>query len=63
MVAIGGWGDTKGFSEAVTSEAAMNKFAQDVETMVKTHGLDGIGKTLNDFSTLPLTTSLTMFRY
>jgi chitinase len=44
MVAIGGWGDTKGFSAAVKSEAGITKFAQDVKTMVDNTGVDGVGK-------------------
>jgi len=43
MVAIGGWGDTTGFSEAVKSDAGIAKFATDVKTMVDTNGLDGVG--------------------
>ncbi|KAF2677406.1 carbohydrate-binding module family 18 protein [Lentithecium fluviatile CBS 122367] len=42
MVAIGGWGDTKGFSDAVKSEAGIKKFASDVKTMIENTGIDGI---------------------
>jgi hypothetical protein len=44
MVAIGGWGDTKGFSKAVESEAGIAQFAKDVKTMVDTNGVDGVGE-------------------
>ncbi|KAF2003995.1 carbohydrate-binding module family 18 protein [Amniculicola lignicola CBS 123094] len=42
MVAIGGWGDTVGFSEAVKTPAGIEKFAADVQTLIQVHGLDGV---------------------
>jgi chitinase len=58
MVAIGGWGDTKGFSEAVKSDAGISKFASDVKTMVDKNGLDGVGKSTRDPFSLQVLTSL-----
>lgn len=43
MIAIGGWGDTVGFSEATKSEAGITKFAQDVQSMLQNTGADGVG--------------------
>lgn len=42
MVAIGGWGDTQGFSEAALTDASRKKFAKNVARMVKDTGADGI---------------------
>lgn len=42
-IAIGGWGDTIGFSDAVASDADITQFANDVNTMLQTTGADGIG--------------------
>ncbi|KAF2469331.1 glycoside hydrolase, partial [Lindgomyces ingoldianus] len=42
MIAIGGWGDTVGFSQAVVSETAMTTFANNVQTMLQNTGADGI---------------------
>jgi chitinase len=44
MIAVGGWGDTIGFSEATTSDSGIAKFAQDVQTMLKNTGADGVGQ-------------------
>lgn len=42
MVAIGGWGDTQGFSEAAATEESRKVFAQNVKKMVDQTGADGI---------------------
>ncbi|KAF2792970.1 carbohydrate-binding module family 18 protein [Melanomma pulvis-pyrius CBS 109.77] len=42
MIAIGGWGDTVGFSEATKTDAGIAKFASDVQTMLTNTGADGI---------------------
>jgi chitinase len=43
MIAIGGWGDTVGFTEATKTDAGIAKFASDMQTMLKNTGADGIG--------------------
>lgn len=43
MIAIGGWGDTVGFTEATKTDAGIAKFASDVQTMLTNTGADGIG--------------------
>jgi chitinase len=42
MVAVGGWGDTTGFSAAAKSDDLITKFASDIKTMLDTNGLDGV---------------------
>ena len=42
MVAIGGWGDTAGFSKAAESEASRELFAKNIKAMVDFTGADGI---------------------
>jgi Glycosyl hydrolases family 18 len=41
MIAIGGWGDTKGFPEAAATESSRKLFARNVKTMVEYTGADG----------------------
>jgi GH18 family chitinase len=41
MVAIGGWGDTRGFSEAAATERSRKLFAKNVNAMVEQTGADG----------------------
>ena len=41
MVAIGGWGDTAGFSEAAASDTSRKLFAKNVKAMVDSTGADG----------------------
>lgn len=43
LVAIGGWGDTSGFSEGAKDEASRARYAKNVKAMVDEHGLDGVG--------------------
>ncbi|KAK7961803.1 glycoside hydrolase family 18 protein [Apiospora aurea] len=42
MVAIGGWGDTMGFSKAARDERSRRRFAENVAGMVKATGADGV---------------------
>ncbi|KAF3065282.1 putative chitinase 3 [Daldinia childiae] len=39
-IAIGGWGDTAGFSKGAVSEESRGMFAKNVATMIETHGFD-----------------------
>lgn len=41
MVAIGGWGDTEGFSQAAATESSRKLFARNVQAMVEFTGADG----------------------
>jgi GH18 family chitinase len=41
MVAIGGWGDTSGFSAAAATESSRKLFARNVKAMVDYTGADG----------------------
>lgn len=41
MIAIGGWGDTSGFSRAASTESNRKLFAQNVKAMVEHTGADG----------------------
>lgn len=42
MVAIGGWGDTEGFSVAAKTVESRERFAKNVADMVKVTGADGM---------------------
>ncbi|KAL4869878.1 hypothetical protein BDV12DRAFT_70385 [Aspergillus spectabilis] len=42
MVAIGGWGDTAGFSVAAETEQSRNVFARNVRAMIDYTGADGV---------------------
>lgn len=42
MVAIGGWGDTIGFSVAALTDESRKTFAENVASMVRTTGADGV---------------------
>jgi chitinase len=44
MIAIGGWGDTEGFSEAAKTEASRERYAKNVASMLESNGFDGVGK-------------------
>lgn len=44
MIAIGGWGDTAGFSEGAKDEASRTRYAKNVASMLDEHGFDGVGK-------------------
>jgi GH18 family chitinase len=41
MIAIGGWGDTEGFSEAAKSAEGKTLFARNVKAMIEFTGADG----------------------
>ena len=41
MVAIGGWGDTSGFSQAAATDSSRRLFAGNVKAMVEATGADG----------------------
>ena len=41
MIAIGGWGDTSGFSHAASTEGNRKLFAQNVKAMIEHTGADG----------------------
>lgn len=43
LVAIGGWGDTSGFSDGAKDEASRARYAKNVKAMVDQFGLDGVG--------------------
>ncbi|KAF2748188.1 carbohydrate-binding module family 18 protein [Sporormia fimetaria CBS 119925] len=42
MIAVGGWGDTIGFSQATRSESGISQFAADVAMMLENTGADGV---------------------
>ncbi|KAF7157692.1 hypothetical protein CNMCM6106_003545 [Aspergillus hiratsukae] len=42
MIAIGGWGDTAGFSDAAKDEASRTRYAKNVATMINNLGFDGV---------------------
>ncbi|KAL4804849.1 glycoside hydrolase superfamily [Aspergillus unguis] len=42
LVAVGGWGDTQGFSEAALTEESRKLFAQNIKKMVEDTGADGV---------------------
>ncbi|GKZ77417.1 hypothetical protein AnigIFM56816_010716 [Aspergillus niger] len=42
MIAIGGWGDTSGFSTAAKDETSRNQYAKNVAAMVNQVGFDGV---------------------
>lgn len=41
MIAIGGWGDTAGFSQAATNDSSRKSFAKNVKAMLDYTGADG----------------------
>ncbi|RYP62262.1 hypothetical protein DL769_007373 [Monosporascus sp. CRB-8-3] len=42
LVAIGGWGDNKGFAQAAKTDASRKQLARNVATMVRDTGADGV---------------------
>jgi chitinase len=44
MVAIGGWGDTNGFSEGAKDDVSRTRYAKNVAAMIDSLGIDGIGE-------------------
>lgn len=49
MIAIGGWGDTAGFTEGAKSEATRDKYAKNVAMMLDANGFDGVGTSSSSF--------------
>ena len=45
-MAIGGWGDTTGFSAACKTEESRNTYAKNVASAMDTLGFDCVGKSL-----------------
>lgn len=43
MIALGGWGDTSGFSEGAKTEESRNRYAKNVAAMLKDQDFDGVG--------------------
>lgn len=41
MIAIGGWGDTEGFSKAAATHSSRKLFAQNIKKMMRETGADG----------------------
>jgi chitinase len=44
MIAIGGWGDTAGFSDGAKDDASRKRFAKNVAAMLDANNFDGVGK-------------------
>lgn len=44
MIAIGGWGDTAGFSDAAKDEKTRERYAKNVASMLESNGFDGVGE-------------------
>lgn len=44
LIAIGGWGDTAGFSEGAKTEASRERYAKNLASMLESNGFDGVGK-------------------
>lgn len=43
MLAIGGWGDTDGFSAGAKDEQSRELFAKNVASVLDDNGFDGVG--------------------
>lgn len=43
MIAIGGWGDTEGFSAGAKDDTTRERFAKNVASMLDANGFDGVG--------------------
>jgi chitinase len=44
MIAIGGWGDTAGFSDGAKDDITRKRFAKNVAAMLDANNFDGVGK-------------------
>ncbi|KAF2438998.1 carbohydrate-binding module family 18 protein [Karstenula rhodostoma CBS 690.94] len=42
MIAVGGWGDTIGFSQAAKDDATIQKFGTDIKSLLAATGADGV---------------------
>lgn len=49
MIAIGGWGDTAGFSEGAATEASRTLYAKNVAIMLDNLGYDGVDIDVRSF--------------
>ena len=47
MIAVGGWGDTVGFTQISKTSDGITRFANDVKTMLQNTGADGVGECNN----------------
>lgn len=43
MIAVGGWGDTSGFSEGAKTEESRARYAKNIAMMLNANGFDGVG--------------------
>lgn len=43
MIAIGGWGDSAGFSTGSKDDASRKRYAKNVASMLEANGFDGVG--------------------
>jgi chitinase len=46
MIAIGGWGDTSGFSKGAKDEVSRTRYAMNVAAVLNNLGFDGVGEYL-----------------
>jgi GH18 family chitinase len=44
LLAIGGWGDTAGFSSVGTDKYLQDNYARHVASLLHTQGFDGVGR-------------------
>lgn len=44
MIAIGGWGDSEGFSAGAKDETTRKQYAKNVAAMLDANGFDGVGR-------------------
>jgi chitinase len=47
MIAIGGWGDTSGFSEGAKDEVSRTRYVMNVAAVLSNLGFDGVGEYLS----------------
>jgi chitinase len=52
LLAIGGWGDTAGFSSVGTDKDAQDTYARSVASLLHTQGFDGVGKWLSELGSI-----------
>lgn len=43
MIAVGGWGDTAGFSAGARDEESRTRYAKNVAALLESTGFDGVG--------------------
>lgn len=44
MIAIGGWGDEAGFSDAAKEASTRERYAKNIASMLDANGFDGVGE-------------------